>query len=321
MRAIPGVDAAGAVTALPLSGGGWSGTTFIDTQAVAEKDRSPETDQRPATPGYFEAMGIRLVRGRYFDARDTPTSQPVAIVDETLADKYWPGENAVGRRIKTGASKAPWRSIVGVVRHVRYRTLESPSRTEFYWPYEQVDFPGDDDEPDATPSQEPRSIASAVEREVHGLDPDQPVYEIATMRELVAESMARRRLSTWLLGIFAAVALVLAALGIYGVVSYSVAQRQHEMGIRMALGASAMTVLRMVIGQSLWLTLGGIAAGLVASLALTRFLSTLLFGVRATDPATFLAVAGILLVAGGAASLVPAYRATTVDPVNALRQE
>jgi predicted permease len=261
------------------------------------------------------------VRGRYFDARDTPTSQPVAIVDETLAAKYWPGENAVGKRIKTGDDKAPWKSIVGVVRHVRYRTLESPSRTEFYWPSEQVDFALTTMSLAIHTSQEPRSIASAVERAVHELDPDQPVYEVATMRELVSESMARRRLSMWLFGIFAAVALLLAALGIYGVVSYSVAQRQHEMGIRMALGASAVSVLRMVIGQSLWLTLGGIAAGLAASLVLTRFLSTLLFGVGATDPVTFGAVAAILMAAGVAASLIPAYRATTVDPVNALRQE
>jgi putative ABC transport system permease protein len=141
-RHIPGVDAAGGITGLPLTGTGWSGTTTVDTQAVPEKETTPEADQRPVLPGYFEALGIRLVRGRYFDERDTETSAPVAIVDETPADTYWPHQDAIGRRIKQGGSgsRAPWRVAVGVVRHVRYRTLESPSRVEFYWPYAQTEF-------------------------------------------------------------------------------------------------------------------------------------------------------------------------------------
>jgi len=172
-----------------------------------------------------------------------------------------------------------------------------------------------------TSSTDPRTLAAAVQRQVLALDPDQPVYRIRTLRELVSESMARRRLSMFLLAIFAGVALLLAAVGIYGIMSYTVAQRAHEVGIRMALGARSLDVVRLVLGQSLWLALAGVGAGLVGSLLLTNFLSSLLFNVKATDPATFGLVALILMLVALFASFVPAYRATTVDPVNALRQE
>ncbi|HEY6390119.1 MAG TPA: FtsX-like permease family protein, partial [Bryobacteraceae bacterium] len=216
----------------------------------------------------------------------------------------------------------PWMNIVGVVRHVRYRTLESPSRVELYWPYDQTPFPlGAMSLAIHTASQDPRTLAAAVQRQVLALDPDQPVYRIRTLMELVSESMARRRLSMFLLAIFAGAALLLAAVGIYGIMSYTVAQRAHEVGIRMALGARSLDVVRLVLGQSLWLTLAGIAAGLAGSLLLTNFLSSLLFNVKATDPATFSLVALILMLVALFASFVPAYRATTVDPVNALRQE
>jgi putative ABC transport system permease protein len=192
---------------------------------------------------------------------------------------------------------------------------------EFYWPYDQTPFPLGSMSLAIHTASDPRTLASVVEREVLALDPDQPVYRIRTMAALVSESMSRRRLSMLLLAIFAGVALALAAVGIYGIISYSVAQRAHEVGIRMALGARRLDVVRMVLGQSLALTLAGILAGLVGSLALTHFLSSLLFRVNATDPATFVLVALILAVVALLASFVPAYRATTVDPVNALRQE
>jgi predicted permease len=323
VRQLPGVDAAGAATGLPLGGTGWSGTTTVDTQAVQPKDTTPEADQRPVTPGYFEAMAIPLVSGRYFDQRDIATAAPVAIVDETMARKYWPNEDPIGKRIKQGGrgSSNPWRTIVGVVRHVRYRTLESPSRVEFYWPFEQTGFPLGTMSLAIHTASDPRSLATVVQRQVLALDPDQPVYRIRTMPELVSESMARRRLSMVLLAIFAGVALALAAVGIYGIMSYTVAQRLHEVGIRMALGAQSVDVVRLVLGQSLWLTLSGILAGLVGSLLLTNFLTSLLFNVKATDPATFGLVALILTFVALLASFVPAYRATNVDPVNALRQE
>jgi predicted permease len=323
VRRLPGVDAAGGASGLPLSGTGWSGTTTVDSRAVQPKDASPEADQRPVFPGYFEALGIPLVRGRYFEQRDNEKGAPVAIIDETMAKTYWPNEDAIGKHIKEGELKStrPWRTIVGVVRHVRYRTLESPSRVEFYWPYDQTSFALDSMSLAIHTSSDPRSLAGVVERQVQGLDPDQPVYRIRTMSELMSESMGRRRLSMFLLAIFAGVALALAAVGIYGIMSYSVAQRAHEVGIRMALGARSSDVLRMVLGQSLGLTVAGIVAGLLGSLALTNFLSSLLFDVKATDATTFLLVAVILAVVALVASLVPAYRATTVDPVDALRQE
>jgi putative ABC transport system permease protein len=323
IRRLPGVDAAGGATGLPLSGAGWSGTTTVDSQAVQPQDASPEADQRPVFPGYFEALAIPLVRGRYFEQRDNETGAPVAIIDETMANTYWPKEDPIGKRIKQGGrqSSQPWRTIVGVVRHVRYRTLESPSRVEFYWPYDQTSFPLGSMSLAIHTSSDPRSLAGVVQRQVQALDPDQPAYRIRTMAELMSESMARRRLSMFLLAIFAGVALALAAVGIYGIMSYSVAQRAHEVGIRMALGAGSMDVVRMVLGQSLGLTLAGILVGLLGSLALTNFLSSLLFNIKATDATTFLLVALILAVVALVASFVPAYRATTVDPVDALRQE
>jgi len=323
VRRLPGVDAVGAASGLPLTHDGWSGTATIDTQAVPPKDTNPEVDQRPVTPGYFEAMGIPLVRGRYFDEHDIETSQPVAIVDETLANTYWPNEDPIGKRIHSGGqkSKSPWRSIVGVVRHVRYRTLEAPSRTEFYWPYAQTDFALGSMSLAIHGQVEPHSLSGAVQQQVHAIDPDQPVYRIRTMHELMSESMARRRLSMFLLAIFAGLALLLASVGLYGVMSYSVAQRSHEMGIRMALGAQIGNVMRLVMGQGLALSVAGIVAGLVGSLIFAGFMSTLLFNTRAIDPVTFAAVALVLLLVALLACFVPAYRASRIDPVNVLRQE
>ncbi|HYL39646.1 MAG TPA: ABC transporter permease [Bryobacteraceae bacterium] len=323
IRRLPGVDAVGGATGLPLTATGWSGTTTVDSRAVQPRDASPEADQRPVLPGFFKAMGISLVRGRYFDQRDNETAAQVAIIDETMAKTYWPNQDPIGQRIRSGGpqSSNPWRTIVGVVHHVRYRTLESPSRVEFYWPYDQTPFPLGQMSLAIHTSSDPRSLASAVAREVLALDPDQPVYRIRTMAELVSESMSRRRLSMVLLSVFAGVALALAAVGIYGIISYSVAQRAHEVGIRMALGARRLDVVRMVLGQSLSLTLAGILLGLAGSLALTSFLSSLLFDVKARDPQTFTLVALTLTVVALLASFVPAYRATTVDPVTALRQE
>jgi putative ABC transport system permease protein len=323
VRHLPGVDAAGAVTGLPLSHAGWSGTATVDTQAVPIKDTTPEVDQRPVTPGYFEAMGIQLVRGRYFDEHDTETSQPVAIIDETMAKTYWPNEDPLGKRIHSGGhgSKSPWRTIVGVVDHVRYRTLEAPSRTEFYWPYSQTNFALGSMSLAIHSKVDPMSLAGAVQKQVLAIDPDQPVYRIRTMHELMSESIARRRLSMFLLAIFAGLALLLASLGLYGVMSYSVAQRSHEIGVRMALGAQIANVIRLVVSQGLLLSLAGIVAGLAGSLLFAGFMSSLLFNTRAIDPGTFAAVALVLLAVALLACFVPAYRASRIDPVNVLRQE
>ena len=321
VRTLPGVQAAGAVSALPLSGNGSSGTTTVDTAAVPPENATPEADWRVAMPGYFEAMGIALVRGRYFDDRDTQTSQPVAIIDETMAQTYWPNEDPIGQRIRRGGrqSSRPWLSIVGVVRHVRYRTLEAQSRVQLYWP--EVQSPTSDLSLAIRTAGDAMSLSTAVQKQVQAIDPDQPVYRIRTMREMMSESIARRRLAMLFLSIFAGAALALAVVGIYGITSYSVAQRSQEMGVRMALGASRSTILRLVLGQSLVLTAIGVVLGLAGSLVLTRLMSSLLFNVKSTDPATFVLVALVLAFAAMLAAYIPGWRATRVDPMVALRYE
>ncbi len=318
---LPGVQAAGAVNLLPLSGGSTSGTTTIDTTAVPPDSRTPECDLRVVTPDFFKAMSVKLIRGRFFAENDNDQSPPVAIVDQSLANTYWPGEDAIGKRLHLGGVKstAPWMTIVGVVAHVRYRTLEEMSRAEVYWPEAQrassslslaIRTAGD-----------PLALAPSVQKAVQSVDPEQPVYSVRSMDTLLENSLARRRLSLLLLAIFAAAALLLAAVGIYGIMSYWVSQRSHEMGIRMALGASRVDVLRLVLRQGLVLAGVGVFAGLVGSLVLTRFIASLLFAVKPTDPATFLVVAVALGAVAVAASFIPAHRATRVAPMKALRYE
>ena len=318
---IPGVDAAGAINALPLSGGGGSGTTTIDSNALPPDQLTPEADWRVVTPGYFQTMGIQLLAGRYIDERDTDTSQPVAVIDETMANIYWPNQDAIGRRLKLGGrqSTRPWMTVIGVVRHVRHRTLEARSRVTLYMAHAQN--PSSAMSLAVHTTGDPRGLAATLQKQVLAIDPDQPVYSVKTMQELMADSVARRRLSMTLLAIFAGAAMLLAAIGIYGVMSYSVGQRAHEMGIRMALGAGRLDLVRLVLGQSLLLTGAGIVLGAAGALALTRLMASLLFDVRAADPPTFLLVAAGLALVALLASYLPARRATQVDPVDALRQE
>jgi predicted permease len=327
VRQLPGVDAAGAISNLPLSGGGGSGTTTIDSKAVSPDKTTPELDLRPVMPGYFEAMGITLVKGRFFDDRDIPTAAPVAIVDETLVQTFWPNEDPIGKRLHAGggqpSERNPWLTIVGVVRHVRMRTLEAPSRMELYWP--QMQRPFNSMSLAIRTSTEPMTLANAVQKQILAVDPQQPVYRIRTMNEFLASSIERRKLSMLLLAIFAGAALALAAVGIYGITSYSVAQRSQEMGVRMALGASRTGILRLVLGQSLTTAAIGVTAGLIGSFILTGLLSSMLasmlFGTTAIDPLTFAAVAAVLIAVTILASYIPARRATRVDPMVALRYE
>ena len=319
---LPSVEAAGAISDLPLSGPGNSGTATVDSRAVPADQASPETDYRAVTPGYFQAMGISLISGRYFDERDTDSAPPVGIIDETMASTYWPNQDPVGQRIKLGGvgSKQPWMTIVGVVRHVHYRTLEARSRVQLYWPEAQRPT-GFMSLAIRTSTADPRSLAPAVERLVLGIDPQQPVDHVLTMEEVMADSLARRRLTLTLLGIFAGGAMLLAALGIYGVTAYMVTQRQQEIGLRMALGASRTAVLRLVIRQGMSLLAAGLAAGLVLSFALMWVLSSLLFAVRPYDPVSLAAAAAALALVALLACSIPAWRATRVNPLVALRYE
>jgi putative ABC transport system permease protein len=321
VSAVPGVTHAGAVNGLPLSGTGGSGTTTPDSPVVSSNQQSPEADQRFVTPGYFEAMGTKIIAGRGFDDRDTEITQPVAIIDETMAKTYFPGEDPIGKRIKRGLrqSSQPWMTIVGVVRHVRYRTLEEPSRVQVYMPHTQVPAAGMSLA--IKTNLDPGSLTATVQREVKSMDPEQPLFAVRPMEELTATSVMRRRLIMTLLTIFAGIALVLAAVGIYGVISYWVTQRSHEIGIRVAVGAGRLDVLKMVLGQSMSVVLIGVAIGLLGALGLTRLMTSFLYNVTATDVATFATYSAALIVVGLIASYIPARRATKIDPVKMLRQE
>ncbi len=316
---LPGVEAAGATSVLPLSGGGSSGTVVIDTAAVPTERASPEADLCVVTPGYFQAMGIALLRGRAFEAQDSDHSPPVVVVDETLAKTYWPGEDAVGKRLRRPGKDVPWDTVIGVVRHVRSRTLEAPSRVQVYWSENQATRRS---LTLAIRTRSPaRSLTAAVREVVASVDPEQPVYNIRTMAEWTRDSLALRRFGTLLLSAFSGVALLLAAVGIYGMMAYWVGQRTREIGLRAALGARQGDLLRLVMGQGLRLAAVGIGLGLVGALILTRILSTLLFGVGPTDPVTFSGVSLTLLGAMMLACYLPAHRAATVDPMESLRCE
>jgi putative ABC transport system permease protein len=321
VSALPGVVHVGGGNGLPLSGIGGSGTTTVDKPALTQEEAGPEADQRFVTPGYFEAMGMTMVRGRAFDERDTETSQLVAIIDESMARTFFAGDDPIGQRVKLGlrsTQQQPWRTIVGVVKHVRYRTLEEPSRVQLYLPHAQLPVTGMSLA--VKTNVEPRTLAAAIQREVTAIDSEQPVWSIRTMEEMTAASVMRRQLIMTLLTLFAGIALLLAAVGIYGVISYWVTQRSHEIGIRVAIGASRLDVLKMVMGQSLSVVLLGVAAGLGGAIVLTRLMATLLFDVSALDVPTFATYSAGLILVGLIASYLPARRATRIDPMKVLRQ-
>jgi putative ABC transport system permease protein len=321
VQRLPGVQFAGAVSGLPLSGQGGSGTTTIDSQSVPMEDTTPEADQRVVSSGYFKAMGISLVRGRFFEARDSDTAPPVTIVDESLAQTYWPNQDPIGKRLHPGGrqSQAPWVTVIGVVRHVRNRTLEARSRVEVYWPENQR--PSRGMTLAVLASANPMNLAPTIQREVGAIDPDLPVYRVRTMTEVMGDSLRRRRLALILLAVFAGLALLLAAVGIYGVTSYGVAQHQREIGLRMALGADRGQVMRMMIRRGMGTIAVGLALGLILALSLTRLMSGLLFAVRASDPLALGGAALLLTAAALFAIIIPARRAARLDPMVALRNE
>ena len=318
--ALPGVESAGGVLSLPLGGDTFNvGRSFIREGRPATPEESANAGYLVATPGYFRTLRIPLVAGRTFDERDTDKSPMVVVVNETMARKFWPGESPVGRRITIWRDEKFPREIVGVVGDTR-SSLETPAGPQMYVPYAQ----------DATwgglslvvrSNADPTSLAAAARAEIRALDKAVPLYNVRTMNEVLSISLARRRVPTLLVGAFALVALLLAVVGIYGVTSYYVTQRTHEIGVRLALGARGADVLRLVLGQSLRLTLGGLAVGLLGALALTRVLAGLLYDVKPTDPLTFAAGSVLLAAVATLACYLPARRATKIDPMIALRYE
>ncbi|HEY7913506.1 MAG TPA: ABC transporter permease [Blastocatellia bacterium] len=319
---LPGIESASAVSDLPLSG-----AEEIDQftpegrPQPANYNDTPLADFRFADHRYFSLLRIPLVQGRYFTAEDDEKSQNVVIISEEFARRFYPGEDPVGKRLKPGdfESRAPWCSIVGVVRDVKHSGLDSNARPHLYFPYTQKSWGNLTLVARAT--SDPRSVFSGMREAVWAVDKDQPVSNLKTMDELFSASVSHRRFNLILLGLFAGAALLLAAVGLYGVMSYSVTERTHEIGIRQALGARGSDVLGMVARQGMALAGAGLLIGIAAAFALTRWMSSLLYEVSATDPLTFALVP--LLIAGVAlgAILVPALRATRVDPMVALRHE
>jgi len=322
IRTLPGVKFAAIGNRLPLTDDHSRSDILIEGQPVPAIGHFPHPDFHDVSPDYFQAMGIPLMRGRYFAASDTAPAPPVVLISESLARRFWPGGDAVGKRILQGRKpdpKRPWRTIVGIVGDTKQYGLSAETKWEVYYPYLQN--PPSDFAFVVRAASHPEGLTAAIKNEVHGIDKDVPVHDEVTMQKVVSDSVGTRRMTMLLLGLFAALAMVLAAVGVYGVISYSVTQQTHEIGVRMALGAERNDVLWLVVGKGLALALIGVGVGLAGALGLTRFLSSLLFGVRPTDPAIFLGVSLILAALSMVASYIPARRAARVDPMVALRYE
>jgi predicted permease len=323
IEALPGVRSAAVTNWIPLVRQGDSIGFSIEGRPDPVGKR-PTVVTRVVHPHYFRTMGIQFLLGREFSEQDRVDAPAVAVISETMARRYWPGEDPLGKRFTPGnpTSTDPddWLTVIGVVKDVRQFELVADPKPQMYLSYVQAGFFAPRNLIVST-NVEPLSLAATVRQAVWAIDKDQPVSNISTMEDVLSESIARQRFSMLLLGIFAALALVLAAVGIYGVMSYSVAQRTHEIGLRMALGAQPRDVLKLVVGGGLKLVLIGVAIGLVAAFILTRVMSSLLFNVSATDPTTFITISLVLICVAVLASYIPARRATKVDPMIALRYE
>jgi putative ABC transport system permease protein len=334
LRSLPGVSGAAAVSELPLSGNEEIDGFAIEGRPMLKATDMVVADFRAVLPGYFETMGVALRRGRLLNAGDVTARMQVAVIDEGMAHAFWPGQDAIGKRFRGATSRAsqaedpanPWINVVGVVGSVRHSSLNADPRPQLYRLAAQI--------ANAKPGQMPkkmvyvvrssgdlRALAAAVRRAVHEVDPDQPVANVRTLENVVADSVAARRFNLLLLGLFAALALTLAAVGIYGITTYAVVQRTRELGLRMALGAQPGEVLRLLVAEAGALAGLGLGLGLAAAWALTRVMASLLYGVGSTDPLTYTAVAAVLLLIALTSAWVPGRRATQLDPMTALRAD
>ncbi|HLF82557.1 MAG TPA: ABC transporter permease [Blastocatellia bacterium] len=321
VETLPGVQSVGLISSAPLSGGVYAGGFSIEGRVATSEADDFVADRRMISPEYFNALGIPLLKGRGFTDRDDQTSTGVVVVSESWARRYLPSEDPIGKRIKLGGrnSTRPWLSIVGIAGDVRDTALESDARPCVYIPYPQ--FPSSAMTLVVRAAFDPKLLISGIRDEVWAVDQDQPVTDVKTMDQYVAASVLPRRFNAMLLAVFASLALVLASVGIYGVMAYSVTQRTHEIGIRVALGAQSSHVIRLIVGRGMALVLTGIAIGIAGALALTRVMTSLLYGVSATDPLTFAGLSVMLAAVALLASYIPARRATKVDPMIALRCE
>lgn len=321
VRALPGVESAAATGTLPLSGGNWGRSLTVEGYPVLSVGQAPSIQHTVVTPAYFQTMGIHLLAGRDFTEADRTGAPLVTIVDERLAQKYWPNESALGKRIRFGPPEdnEPWHTIVGVVGAVRHQRMQEETRNSVYLPHLQIPIGGVTVV--ARTGSDPKGLVAAVRREVAQLDGDLPISQVATMEEVIADSIWQPRLYAMLFAVFAGGALVLAVIGIYGVMAYIVINRTHEIGIRMALGATARDVFKLIVGRGMKLTAIGLVIGVGGAFALTRLMSGLLFNISATDPITFVLISVLLALAAFLACYIPARRATKVDPLVALRYE
>jgi len=318
VRSLPGVRSVGATSQLPLTGFSMQSKVPIEGQGEPTAGQSPNVAIGVVSPDYFRAIGTPLVAGRFFSAQETPASPLVAIINESFSRQFFPGEDPLGKRIM-GNGASDWRSIVGVVGDVHHLGLASDCSPEVYLPFAQSPLPNlaiairtDSD---------PAALGEAVRRAVAGVDRNQPVYDVSTLEERLAKSVAPQRHRAVILAAFAAIALGLAAVGVYGIMAYVTSQRLHEIGIRMALGATSFDVLKVVLGDGFKFTIAGVTVGLAGAMALTRVISSFLHGVSPTDPVTFASAAVFLTAIALLASYLPARRASKVDPMVALRYE
>ncbi|HKP35724.1 MAG TPA: ABC transporter permease [Pyrinomonadaceae bacterium] len=339
LRTLPGVQSVAAASGLPLGNNGWQTSFVVDGQPPPKPGDAPLMEACTVTPDYFRTMNIPLMQGRFFTDQDNRSfvagrdmskmnegerminGSNVIIVDQEFARRHWPNESAVGKRIKFGTdADAPALTVVGVVGRVKMESLDDDSnRVQGYFSFAQIPFGGMTIILKGTG--DPNQLISAAREQVKAVDPDQPIYNIRTMDEIRGESVAPQRLNLMLLSIFAGIAFVLAIVGIYGVMSYAVTQRTHEIGIRMAIGAQPRDVFRMILGQGMFLTIIGLVIGLVGAYGLTRLMAAMLFAVKPTDPLTFAGVAVLLTAVALIACYIPGRRATKVDPVKSLRYE
>ena len=321
---IPGVESAGINTRLPLSTSGMKFSFSVEGRTMPSDTNLPFALYRVVNPDYFRAMEIPVHRGRVFNTSDTAESTPVFLVNRRLAEQFWPGEDATGKRIKIGPADGPnpWATIIGVVGDVRQAGLYGEQLAELYAPYaqERRSWMSPRDLVVRT-NRDAGSLAGAVREAVWKVDKDQPVSNVRTMDQVFAATVSRERFQTLLLALFAALALVLACVGLYGVISYAVARRTHEIGVRMALGAQPGDVLKLVLRQGMTLTFAGLVFGIAGALAVTRVMTDMLYGVTATDTVTFISVGALLILVAFLACYFPARRATKVDPLIALRYE
>ena len=320
VQSVPGLTAVGLISPLPLTNVDANATFAVEGRPAPDTD-PPLVKLRIASPGYFRAMGLRLTRGRVFEDSDGTGAPPVAVVNDSLVRRYFPNENPTGKRVAM-SRKGPWLTIVGVVNDIKSLNLSDQAEPELYRDYRQFFFaPFAQSLVVRTRSAGPVAVAAAVERQIRAADPDQPIVDVRAMPQIVSDSVAQPRFYTLLLAIFAAIALLLAAAGLYGVLAYSVSQRVREIGIRLALGASRTLILRDILTQALALIAAGLTIGLAGAFALTRLLQAQLYEIKPTDPLTFASVSALLALIGLAAAWFPARRATKIDPTLALRAE